>query len=461
MANNNSNNLSNEHKISEKGKIFMTKEAFRNMISHVLRFGHKAIEESKEVMGICIGNYDRNEDKVIIENAVPITHGGTVEVGFNREDYELFSNLGKQYSGELIGYYHSHPSWGLYLSESDKRSLQFFQNERTPYGFGIIFDHTLMNKDGNFGFEIYRLDDYKIPDKYHEVDYEVELPSTLDFFKWVQKFMEDFHKNAPIIIKEIKEREKVIKEDLQEIPMVEKELGEGKDLEKYSEVSAAISNFQNGVETFSEILMTSLKSQISQWINDIDNGTSNGSDLLVESANKLKQSISSGFLKADEWFNRNMDNIISDFKNGVTKYIEAPVEIQKQLIIDTSQAKENLISELTNHVDDNIKHLKRDMDNLNKKVTDKIEINLQINSNMEELINKLESSISSTDADLKSIIRNLDKGLKSSISPLENNFNEKIDKINSELQPLREAHTEINNLFEKLQKIITDFRNIT
>ena len=461
MSNNDLNNMSNEHKISEKGKIFITKEALRNMISHVLRFGHKAIEKSKEVMGICIGNYDQNEDKVIIVNAVPVTHGGTVEVGFDREDYELFSNLGKQYSGETIGYYHSHPSWGLYLSESDKRILQYFQNERAPYGFGIVFDHTLMSKDGNLGFEIYRLDDYKIPDKYHEVAYEVEIPATLEYFKWVQKFMEDFHKKSPILIKEIKEMKEVITEDLQEIPMAEKDLLGGEELEKYSEISAAISAFQNGFGKFSEILMNTLKSQISKWINDIDKGSSNGTELLVKSVNKLKESISSGFLRADEWFNRNMDKIISDFKGGVSKYVEGPVEIQKQLIIDTTQAKENLISELTNKVDDNIKYLKTDMDNLNKTITDKITNNLQLNSNMEELVNKLETSISSTDNDLKSIIQNLDKGLKKSISPLEINFNEKIEKISSELQPLREAYTEINNLLEKLQKTITDFRNIT
>ncbi len=461
MSNNDLNDTLNEHKISEKGKIFITKEALRNMISHVLRFGHKAIEKSKEVMGICIGNYDPNEDKVIMENAVPVTHGGTVEVGFDREDYELFSNLGKQYSGEIIGYYHSHPSWGLYLSESDKRNLQYFQNEKAPYGFGIVFDHTLMSKDGNLGFEIYRLDDYKIPDKYHEVAYEVEIPATLEYFKWVQKFMEDFHKRNPILIKEIKEMKEVITEDLQEIPVAEKGLLGGDELEKYSEVSAAISSFQNGFGKFSEILMNSLKSQISKWINDIDKGSSNGNELMVESVNKLKESISSGFLRADEWFNRNMDNIVGDFKGGVSKYVEGPVEIQKQLIIDTAQAKENLICELTNNVDDNIKYLKTDMDNLNKTITDKITDNLLQNSNMEELVNKLESSISSTDNDLKSIIQNLEKGLKKSISPLENNFNEKIEKISLELQPLREAYTEINNLLEKLQKIITDFRNIT
>ncbi|MFX1574100.1 MAG: hypothetical protein ACFFB0_15255 [Promethearchaeota archaeon] len=461
MSDNDLNKMSTENKNSKNGKIFITKEALRNMISHVLRFAHKTMENSKEVMGICIGNYDQDNDKINIENAVPVTHGGTVEVGFDKEDYELLSNLGKQYSGQIVGYYHSHPSWGLYLSDSDKRNLQYFQNEKTPYGFAIVFDHTLMSKDEDFGFVIYRLDDYKNPDQYHEVSYEVETPATLDYFKWVQKFMEDFHKSNPIIIKEIKEMKEINTEDLQEIPIAERDLISRDELEKYTEVSAAISGFQNGLGKFSEILMNSLKSQIGKWISDLDTGSSNGTNLLVDSVNKLKKSISSGFLRADEWFNRNMDGIIGDFKGGVSKYVENPIESQNQLIIDNIQAKDNLSSELSKYVDQNIEYLKNELDNLNKTISDKISENLQLNSDMEELINKLESSISSSDTDLKSIIQNLDKGLKKSISPLENNFQEKIEKISSELQPLREAYTEINTLLEKLQKVITDFRNIT
>ncbi len=461
MSNKDLNQTSNEDKNSENGKIFIKKEALRNMISHVLRFGHKTLEKSIEVMGICVGTYDSNEDKATLEKAIPVTHGDTVEVGFDKEDYELFSQLEKQYSGEIIGYYHSHPSWGLYLSESDKRNLQFFQNEKKQYGFGIVFDHTLMNKDGNFGFEIYRLDDYNNPETYHEVTYEIEIPTTLEYFKWVQKFMEDFHKKTPIFIKEIKEMKESIPVDLQEIPTSESEILREEELEKYSAVSGAISSFQNGITQFSEIFMSTLKSQIGKWVYDMEKGSSDGTEYLVESVHKLKESISSGFIKADDWFNRNMNSVINEFKESISKYVDGQVEDQKQLITDIALAKDNLISELTTYVEDNMKYMETEINNVSKSITDKITDTLQLSSSVEELVNKLDVSISSAEIELESLSQNIEKGVTKSISPFENNINEKIEKISSELQPLRDYFSEIHTLLEKLQKTITDFRNLT
>ncbi|GAH57275.1 unnamed protein product, partial [marine sediment metagenome] len=69
----------------QKGNIFIKKEAFRNMLTHVLRFGSDALEQSIEVMGICVGKYDNVEDKVIVENAVPLIHGDKAEIGFHLE----------------------------------------------------------------------------------------------------------------------------------------------------------------------------------------------------------------------------------------------------------------------------------------------------------------------------------------------------------------------------------------
>ena len=123
-----------------------------------------------------------------MENAVPLTHGDKAEIGFDKDTYDLFTEIGKKYSSDLIGYYHSHPSWGLYLSESDLHNLQYFQGEKFPYGFAIVFDHTLMGKDEKLGFDIYRLDDYSKAEKYHSIPFEIETPASLEYYKWVQKW---------------------------------------------------------------------------------------------------------------------------------------------------------------------------------------------------------------------------------------------------------------------------------
>ena len=48
----------NEKANQNKKEIFIKKEAFRNMLTHVLRFGNEALEKSIEVLGVCIGKYD-------------------------------------------------------------------------------------------------------------------------------------------------------------------------------------------------------------------------------------------------------------------------------------------------------------------------------------------------------------------------------------------------------------------
>ncbi len=39
-------------------KVIIKADAFIRMMTHVLRFGNEALDESIEVMGICVGNID-------------------------------------------------------------------------------------------------------------------------------------------------------------------------------------------------------------------------------------------------------------------------------------------------------------------------------------------------------------------------------------------------------------------
>ena len=64
------------------------------MLIHVLRFGNKARDprDFREVMGMLIGHLEGSADQrgvqnVIIEDAVPISHGGSIEVDFSASDY--------------------------------------------------------------------------------------------------------------------------------------------------------------------------------------------------------------------------------------------------------------------------------------------------------------------------------------------------------------------------------------
>lgn len=447
--------------MAEKGKIFIEKGAFRNMVTHVLRFGSDALEKSIEVMGICVGKYDSIEDQITIENAIPITHGDKVEIGFDKDMYELFTQIVKKYSSNLIGYYHSHPSWGLYLSESDLKNLQYFQDEKFPNGFGIVFDHTLMGKDENFGFEIFRLGDYSKPEKYHTVPFEMEIPTTLEYFKWVQKFMEDFQKKTPILIKEIDEFVEQVPGELQEIPSSDETQLSESELKEYPQITPLISSFQRGSEEFSGMFMDMIKTQMGDWIDDMTLGTSKGTEYISKAVNKMKEAISSGLINVDNWFKKTLNNTVNEFKSSVSKYVDKRIEDNKDFTKDISKAKDNLISDLNTLIDDNTNYINTKIETLDSSTKEKLEETDQINLKIEESIKNLKTPITTTDNQVNDLAQNIEKKINNSITPLQTNVDEKIEKLSNELQPFKDYNSEIRILLDKLQKIIMGFRNLT
>ncbi|MFX0137318.1 MAG: hypothetical protein ACFFDN_27010 [Candidatus Hodarchaeota archaeon] len=447
--------------MAKEGNVFIKKEPFRNMLTHVLRFGSYALEKTEEVMGLCFGNFDSIENKVIIENAIPIMHGLAVSVGFSKEQIELFRQIESQYKEIIIGWYISRPGWGLDFTDITIANHKFFQNEKTPYSFCIVFDHTLMGKDGNLGFEIFRLDDYSKAEKYHTVSYEIEAPTTLDYFKWVQKFMEDFQKKSPLLIKEVNEFVEKVPEDLQEIPKTDEVQLSEEELEDVSQITPLISNFQLGLEKFSEMFMDMIKTQINDWINDISQGASKGTDYMSKAVSKMKEAVSSGLVKVDNWFNRTLNDSVNEFKNSVSKYVNKRIEDNKGFTEDISKTKDNLINDLNTLIDDNIKKLNNELETLINSTREKFEETKQINLKIEESLGNLQTFITNTNNQTNILAQNIEKRIETSMTPLQTNTNEKIEKLRTELQPFTEYNSEIKNLLENLQKIVTDFRNLT
>ncbi len=442
-------------------KVFIKKEAFRNMITHVLRFGSEALENSIEVMGLCLGELDSTNGKVIIDNAIPVMHGPKVSVGFSKKDIELFQQIENQYKKAIVGWYISRPGWGLDFTEITIANHQYFQNQKFPQGFCLIFDHTLMGIDGNFGFEIFRLDDYTNTDKYSNVSYEIEIPSTLEYFKWIQKFMEDFQKKSPILIKEINEIIEKTPENLQEIPASEiSEQIEGVS-EKYREISSILSGFRQGSEKFSESFINTFQNQIGNWIQEIEQGNLRGTEYIVKAVEKMKQALIPGLFKMSTWFKKTLNESVYETKNSIYTYIDKRITSNKQLIEETLKSKQNLINNLNNLIEKKVKDMESEIEGLNNARTQKLEETIEFNLKMEEKIKKLENGLSTIYDQVKLFTLEIDNKVETSIEPLQTNIDEKIKKMSEELEPFKNNYSEIRILLEKLQKVITEFRNLT
>ena len=86
----------NKHE-TNRFKVKIKADALIRMMTHVLRFGNEAFDESFEVMGVCIGEIDETSNVINLINVNPIQHGIHVSTGFSKEDVELFAGLNKEY----------------------------------------------------------------------------------------------------------------------------------------------------------------------------------------------------------------------------------------------------------------------------------------------------------------------------------------------------------------------------
>jgi hypothetical protein len=447
--------------MSRISKIIIGSEAFIRMVTHVLRYGNEALEESVEVMGICIGKEDGTENRFNLFRVIPFQHGMQVSTGFTKEDIELFANLNKDYQEKdlkIIGWYISRPGWGLDFTDITIQNHKFFQTEKNPQGFIIIFDHTIMGKEREFGFKVYTLKDYKKSNDYIEIPYVTEIPTNLNFFKWVQKFVEDSQRLSPVIIKELKEQPL---RELQEIPLSTEDLVDKSIKDYSSQVEQIFAGFNEGTKKMNEVISGTSKSQLTEWVGDMTQGTLKGMEFISRSTNQLKNTVSEGLREVENYFNSTFTEISSLFKKNITEYINKRVKGQRELK-----------SEISIKLDENIEEIKKEfMEQINNSISplaekttsllDIVDKYSDFNSKMAEITIELNSLVSETDNSNKILTSNIGEHIENVITPFKTKIIEKSEELDSELKSIQESHSEIRILLEKLQKIITNFRNLT
>ncbi|MHA2181594.1 MAG: hypothetical protein ACXAAH_09240 [Promethearchaeota archaeon] len=442
-------------------KIIIESNTFIRMMTHVLKFGNDALDESVEVMGICIGKENEIENDFNLLNVIPFHHGIQVSTGFTKEDVELLANMNKEYQEKdlkIIGWYISRPGWGLDFTDITIQNHKFFQTVKNPQGFIIIFDHTLMGKEKEFGFKIYSLKDYKKSDDYHEIPYEIEMPANLNFFKWVQKFVEDSQKLSPVIIKDLKEQS--IRE-LQEIPLSTEDLVEDSIKDYSAQVEQIFTGFSSGISKVNEIVSGTYKSQLNSWVGDINQGTLKGMEYLNRSTNQLKDTISDGLKDVQNFFNSTFIEISSLFKKNITEYIDKRIKGQKELKDKISEKLDQNIDVIKAEVMGQIKNVINPLEEKINSLLETMDKNSQLNSKMADITIELTTLVSEADNSVKDLTSNIGDHIEKVIAPFKTQIAEKSEELDSELKPIQESHTEIKILLEKLQKIITDFRNLT
>lgn len=159
----------------EKEKVLISYRALNKVLRHGMRFSNPKAPRKDwvECMGFLVGNVD--DSKVQIMDAIPIVHGSLVEVEFQNEHYAKADEINQDLTDEnwIVGWYHTHPGHGLFLSPVDRVNHSGYQS-LNPKAVAIVFDPSKF-KEGiqlNEYLKIFRLKSPELGEKSEFVEIE-------------------------------------------------------------------------------------------------------------------------------------------------------------------------------------------------------------------------------------------------------------------------------------------------
>ncbi len=138
-------------------RITLSTKVFLKIASHALKYANKNIARERwvEVIGLLAGKLDKEGLVLQVEEAYPMGHGDAVyaEIKEYKNYVRAYNDLRAQ--GLFVcGWYHSHPSYGLFLSEEDMGTQSRYQ-KLWDKSIALVIDPYQI--DGtSFGFNIFR-----------------------------------------------------------------------------------------------------------------------------------------------------------------------------------------------------------------------------------------------------------------------------------------------------------------
>jgi len=451
----------------EKGKVIIRMSAYKDILTHALRFANILFDYNEQVLGFCLGSKEPGSDDISVIKAIPITHGDLVELGFSEKIHKMLEQIKEEVKDEnitVVGWYHSHPnSDSFFFSDVDKKNHLYFQNDHNPLAIGIIFDHSQLKKADQLGLglEVFQLKNHKLGVKSGivKVKYEVEPPKSLDFFRWVRELVEYGQAKNPNIIREKLESIEGIQSDLQEIPMSMDQADIKTDI-NYPNINPVMDGFKKGLQNLSSLVVTNYKSELELWSTEFNDGALIGLYKLNDTLSEMISAIDKGFDKVEKWIDLKFKERIEEYREKVEKYIRKRLEGQEELKSNTHEVSEIIKSEISEYLEQNISDISESIKkNLNESIN-KIDGLSKLDTATREKIESSSNQISSLTNQIENLSIDMLKGISAINHPFEITITTNLDNNISELENFNEDFLELEKLIDRLQKIIPDFRNI-
>ena len=140
-----------------KEEIQITVKSILKIATHSLKYANSKIpkEDWVEVIGLLAGKYDDANGVLHVEDAYPMGHGTAVyaEIKDYKNYVRAFRDI-KKNKLFICGWYHSHPSYGCFMSREDLGTQARYQ-KLWDKSIALVIDPYRIN-GRSLGFEIYR-----------------------------------------------------------------------------------------------------------------------------------------------------------------------------------------------------------------------------------------------------------------------------------------------------------------
>lgn len=96
----------------------------------------------KEAIGLLDGKMEK-PGEIVIRKIFHVTNGEEYSVAFSEEDFKVFERT--QF---CVGWWHSHPGFGLFLSATDIKTHIFSFQITRPHSVALVIDPTRLDTNG-------------------------------------------------------------------------------------------------------------------------------------------------------------------------------------------------------------------------------------------------------------------------------------------------------------------------
>ncbi len=461
--------------IEDPSVCVLSLEAYEHIVLHATRFANTKVpmDAWKEVYGFLIGTVDNG--RVLVKKAVPMAHGSSVEVEFTDDHYIKSAQI-DSWAAErnmfIVGWYHSHPGLGLFLSSTDITNQLGYQGPN-PDAVAIVFDHTKGTEPDHPGFEVFKLDnpDLGTMSDFHSIRWEIEEVDQEKFLKTLYEMSERSLLKQPLA-PEYGEDVSALggsSDDVGSVDISTTPLGNIEITLPSVPVEPILEGFLSGFRRFAEEVLPPMFLASNEQSRATATAFQDLANRQVKTLNELQELLSIGvgelrkqvMAKIDD-SHEGLANIMgtnfSDQKDVLTRTADDVSDMEDRVIDDVVKTREELmnqlgvkVSELTDVLSEDLGSVKDTLDDVQKDLVDQFKLSIEAtHDELSNAIDLMKTQVLERLSGLKDQIKPKDEApkegpsLTDQIKPI---MGEELEKVNKKIDDMK---TTQNQALEKV-----------